>query len=333
MEHNFEIKMKKILNILVCALFCTVSFAQESGSTMTVMTLPSSSHVAALGGENVSVTDAHPGIVLHNPALLANTDSCIVGLQFMTYADGTKWMGANYSMAFGERHTGAVYAHYLGYGSMDETDASGNVLGSFSPKDILVGVGYSYLLSDKWSGGANFKMAYSHIAEYSSLALGVDLGLNYFDSEKAVSASVAMRNIGAQVKTFDGVVERVPFNLQAGFTKGLAHLPVEFSVTLIDLTRWKKSDYYCPDEKGMKFTRLALNHVVFGLEIKPTDYMYIAAGYNFRRGYELKAAGSSHMAGLSAGVGLNLRNFKVGLSWAKYHQSTNSIMGNIAYAF
>lgn len=300
---------------------------------MYVLTLPTSTHVAALGGENVSVTDEQPGIVLHNPALLANVDNRLVGLEFMTYADGTNWMGAQYTMAFGERHTGAVFAHYLGYGSITETDAAGNAMGSFSPKDMVFGAGYSYLLSDRWSGGANLKMAYSHIAEYSSLALAVDLGLNYFDPEKSVSASVVMRNIGAQVKTFDGVTERVPFNLQAGFSKGLAHLPVEFNVTLTDLTRWKRSDYYCPGEKKMKFTRMALNHVVFGVQVRPTDFLYIAAGYNFRRAYELQAGGSSHLSGLTAGAGLDIHHFKLGLSWARYHKSTNSIMATVAYAF
>lgn len=325
--------MKKILILTLYTLFCTLSFAQESGTTMGVMTLPTSAHVAAMGGDNISTTDGQPSIVLHNPALLANVDDNCLGLQFMTYAEGTTWMGADFAKAFGDRHTGAAFMHYQGYGSMTETDAQGNVIGNFSPKDMLFGVGYSYLLSDYWSGGANFKMAHSSIAEYTSFAIGIDLGLNYYDPEEALSVSVVMRNIGAQVKKFDYVTERMPFSLQAGFTKGLDHLPVEFNVTLVDLTRWKKDDFYCADEKGMKFTRLALNHVVFGLDVKPTDYLYLALGYNFRRGYELKAAGSSHMAGLSVGGGLNLRKFKLGLTWAKYHQSTSSIMGNIAYSF
>lgn len=325
--------MKKILILALYTLFCTLSFAQESASSLHVLTLPTSSHVAALGGENASVIDTQPGIVAHNPALLANMENNVVGVEFMTYAADTKWMGAQYAHAFSDRHTGAVFVNYLGYGSMDETDEMGHVIGQFSPKDMIFGVGYSYLFSDKWSGGANLKFANSKIAEYSSLAIAVDLGLNYYDAEKDVSVSVAMRNIGAQIKTFDGVVERVPFNLQAGFTKGLAHLPVEFNVTLQDLTRWKKSDYYSPDAEPIKLTRMALNHVVFGVEVKPASFMYIAAGYNFRRAYELKAAGSGHMAGLSAGMGLNVRKFKLGLTWARYHLSANSIMGNVAYSF
>lgn len=331
--HNFENKMKKILILAFYTLFCTLSFAQESGTTMGALTLPTSALVTALGGENISTTDPMPGMGLHNPALLANVEDRTLALQFMNYNDGANWMGADFAKAFGERHTGAAYAHYIGYGSMAETDAQGNTIGSFSPKDMIFGVGYSYLLSDNWAGGANFKMAHSAIAEFTSFAIAVDLGLNYLNPEKALSASVVMRNIGAQVKKFDNTTERVPFNLQAGFSKGLEHLPVEFNVTLVDLTRWKKNDFYHPEEESLKFTRLALNHVVFGVNVHPTDYLYVAAGYNFRRAYELKAAGSSHMAGLSVGGGLNLRKFKIGLTWAKYHQSSSSIMGNIAYNF
>lgn len=325
--------MKKLLILALNALFCTLSFAQESGTTLGVMTMPTSAHVAALGGENVSVIEAQPGIATHNPALLANVEGNILSLDFMTYADGAKWLGADYARPFGDRHTGAVFAHYLGYGSMDETDANGHVIGQFSPKDMVFGVGYSYLLSERWSGGANFKMAHSRIAEYTSLAIAVDLGINYYDVDNDLSASLVMRNIGAQVKTFDGVVERVPFVMQAGFTKGLAHLPVEFNVTLTDLTRWNKKDFYSPEAKPLKFGRMALNHVVFGVEAHPASFMYVAAGYNFRRAYELKAAGSGHMAGLSVGAGLNLQRFKIGLTWARYHMAASSIMGSASYSF
>ena len=126
---------------------------------MRVMTLPTTAHNVALGGENITAMDNQPGVGLHNPALLAGTDTRCAALQFMTYADGGKWMGAEYAMAFGERHTGAAYLHFMGYGEMDETDAAGNVIGTFAPKDAVMGVGYSYLLSDHWAGGANFNAA------------------------------------------------------------------------------------------------------------------------------------------------------------------------------
>ena len=325
--------MKRILIILVSLLSSLPSWAQEGSFSQTVLRLPTSSHVAALGGENISLTEDTPWAGMSNPALLSGVSNLSLGLNFMTYAGGSTYAGAEFVKAFGERHTGAAFAQMLSYGEMSETDASGHELGSFSPKDIVFGVGYSYLLSDRWAGGANLKGIYSKYADFSAFALAVDLGINYLDEENDLSISATMMNIGAPLKTFDDRTERLPYNLQVGFSKGMAHLPVRFSVTLTDLTRWRTKDYFHPADEKLSFGKKALNHFVVGLDVEPTDYLYLGVGYNFRRAYELKAAGSSHWAGITAGAGLRLSRFKLGLSYAKYHLSCSSLMCNAGYSF
>lgn len=325
--------MKRILIILVSLLSSLPSWAQEGSFSQTVLRLPTSSHVAALGGENISLTEDTPWVGMSNPALLSSVSNLSLGLNFMTYAGGSTYAGAEFVKAFGERHTGAAFAQMLSYGEMSETDASGHELGSFSPKDIVFGVGYSYLLSDRWAGGANLKGIYSKYADFSAFALAVDLGINYLDEENDLSISATMMNIGAPLKTFDDRTERLPYNLQVGFSKGMAHLPVRFSVTLTDLTRWRTKDYFHPADEKLSFGKKALNHFVVGLDVEPTDYLYVGVGYNFRRAYELKAAGSSHWAGITAGAGLRLSRFKLGLSYAKYHLSCSSLMCNAGYSF
>ena len=325
--------MKRILIILVSLLSSLPSWAQEGSFSQTVLRLPTSSHVAALGGENISLTEDTPWAGMSNPALLSGVSNLSLGLNFMTYAGGSTYAGAEFVKAFGERHTGSAFAQMLSYGEMNETDASGHELGSFSPKDIVFGVGYSYLLSDRWAGGANLKGIYSKYADFSAFALAVDLGINYLDEENDLSISATMMNIGAPLKTFDDRTERLPYNLQVGFSKGMAHLPVRFSVTLTDLTRWRTKDYFHPADEKLSFGKKALNHFVVGLNVEPTDYLYVGVGYNFRRAYELKAAGSSHWAGITAGAGLRLSRFKLGLSYAKYHLSCSSLMCNAGYSF
>lgn len=325
--------MKRILIILVSLLSSLPSWAQEGSFSQTVLRLPTSSHVAALGGENISLTEDTPWAGMSNPALLSGVSNLSLGLNFMTYAGGSTYAGAEFVKAFGERHTGAAFAQMLSYGEMSETDASGHELGSFSPKDIVFGVGYSYLLSDRWAGGANLKGIYSKYADFSAFALAVDLGINYLDEENDLSISATMMNIGAPLKTFDDRTERLPYNLQVGFSKGMAHLPVRFSVTLTDLTRWRTKDYFHPADEKLSFGKKVLNHFVVGLDVEPTDYLYVGVGYNFRRAYELKAAGSSHWAGITAGAGLRLSRFKLGLSYAKYHLSCSSLMCNAGYSF
>lgn len=325
--------MKRILIILVSLLSSLPSWAQEGSFSQTVLRLPTSSHVAALGGENISLTEDTPWAGMSNPALLSGVSNLSLGLNFMTYAGGSTYAGAEFVKAFGERHTGSAFAQMLSYGEMSETDASGHELGSFSPKDIVFGVGYSYLLSDRWAGGANLKGIYSKYADFSAFALAVDLGINYLDEENDLSISATMMNIGAPLKTFDDRTERLPYNLQVGLSKGMAHLPVRFSVTLTDLTRWRTKDYFHPADEKLSFGKKALNHFVVGLDVEPTDYLYVGVGYNFRRAYELKAAGSSHWAGITAGAGLRLSRFKLGLSYAKYHLSCSSLMCNAGYSF
>ncbi|MFU2374323.1 MAG: type IX secretion system protein PorQ [Bacteroidales bacterium] len=329
----------KIFSLLLAVLPAT-ALAQEYASAFNTLRLPASSHAAALGGQNVTLIEDEPTAGWYNPALYANVSYLSAGLDFMTYAAGSTWMGAHFVKAFGERHTMAVGVQYMNYGKMDETDEAGNTLGQFSAKDIVIGAGYSYLLSDRWTGGANLKMMVSNLADYTALAAAVDVGVNYYDDENDLSVSASLQNIGTQLKAYhDGQRTHLPFTLALGFSKGMAHLPVRFHVTMTDVTRWKSSYYVLPENKDkdksdkVGFGKIALNHFVLGLDILPTDYLYLSVGYNFRRAYELKASGSSHLAGLSAGAGVNVKHFKFGVSYAKYHQASNSIMANVGYAF
>lgn len=329
----------KIFSLLLAVLPAT-ALAQEYASAFNTLRLPASSHAAALGGQNVTLIEDEPTAGWYNPALYANVSDLSAGLDFMTYAAGSTWMGAHFVKAFGERHTMAVGVQYMNYGKMDETDEAGNTLGQFSAKDIVIGAGYSYLLSDRWTGGANLKMMVSNLADYTALAAAIDVGVNYYDDENDLSVSASLQNIGTQLKAYhDGQRTHLPFTLALGFSKGMAHLPVRFHVTMTDVTRWKSSYYVLPENKDkdkndkVGFGKKALNHFVLGLDILPTDYLYLSVGYNFRRAYELKASGSSHLAGLSAGAGVNVKHFKFGVSYAKYHQASNSIMANVGYAF
>jgi len=304
-------------------------WCQEYSSSFNTLRLPASSHVAALGGQNISLIEDSPAAGWSNPALYANASDLSFGLDFMTYYAGSTWMGAHFTKAFGERHTLAVHAQYMNYGEMDETDETGTQIGSFRPKDIIIGAGYSYLLSDHWTGGANLKMISSNLAGYNALALSVDLGINYLDEEKDLSVSAVLQNVGMQIKSYDGEsVAHLPFTLALGFSKGLEHLPVRFHVMMTDVTRWKSSFYALPnaDTESVSFGKKALNHFIVGLDILPTNYLYLSLGYNFRRAYELKASGSSHLAGLSAGGGVNIKKVKFGVSFAKYHQAGGSLM-------
>ncbi len=318
------------LSLLFLVLSPEAVQAQESTSVFNFLSLPYSAHSTALGGKNISLVEDDISLVSQNPALLSSVSNHTMGLGFLSYMRGTKAGSAHYAQLAGERGTWGASAHFVGYGQMKETLATGEIIGDMRALDMCLSGQYSYELSDRWVGGAAGKFIYSHYGEFTSCALAVDLGLNYFRQESDFSFSAVARNLGGQVKAFADHHERLPFDLEVGVTKGLAHAPVYVSLTMVDLTRWSK-DYFYNGGKKVSGGRVLTNHFNLGVDIRPTRNIYVAAGYNFRRASEMKAAGSSHAAGLSFGAGLHLSRFQFGLAYAKYHMGAPTLSVSLAY--
>lgn len=324
--------MKKLPLLIMIFLLAATAKGQEKSSTFNFLKLPTSAHAAALGGMNVSLVDDDASLAFTNPALLASVSDKTINLNYMSYLKGSTVASGAFVKTVGERHTLGFNANYINYGTMDETDATGQVLGDLTAKDFSLAAQYSYALSNYWVGGATMRFIYSKYAEYSACAVAVDAGLNYFDEDRDFSFGIAMRNVGAQLSKFDEKNEHLPFDLDIGFTKGMDHAPIRFSVTMTDLTRWSKDYYYNEDGKKPSAGRIFFNHFVAGVDIVPSENVYFAIGYNARRAYELKAAGSSHWAGFSVGGGLKLKKFKLSLSYAKYHVAASSLLANVSYS-
>lgn len=325
--------MRKELLAIICVMLPLLTKAQEATSVFNFLKIPMSAHVAALGGDNVSLKVDDPTLVFSNPAQAAAVNDNSLNLDYQTYIGDTKVMGAAFVKVFSVRHTVALTGQMLDYGTMDETDEDGNILGDFSAKDMAISALYSYTMGDHWVGGATGRFITSKYADYSSTAVSVDLGLHYNDDDKGLSLGFVMKNIGAQLSSFyEDEKEHLPFDLQIGLTQKMAHAPFRFSITLKDLTRWSDDYYFNPEGKS-SFGRKLTNHIVAGVDFLPIEKVYVAAGYNFRRANELKAAGGSHGAGWSFGAGLQANKVKAGVSYAKYHVDANSLLFNLSYSF
>lgn len=306
----------------------SVAQAQEEGtSVFNFLGLASSAHSMALGGTSISMPDDDASLFFHNPALMANVEDNTLNLGFLTYMQGCKMGNASFVKAAGKRGTWAIGTKFLGYGSMAETTVEGISVGQFRALDMLLTGGYTYMLGERWAGGATAEFIYSKYGPYTSIGLAATLGLNYYNEEKDFSFSFVAAHLGGQVKAFGDTHERLPFDFRVGFTKRLAQAPIRFTVTMVDLTRWS-SDYFYNPSHNEKFGKILLNHFQVGVDIIPSSYFHISAGFNFRRASEMKAAGSSHAAGLSFGAGLHIKRFRLDLAYAKYHVSTPGFMLN-----
>ena len=261
--------MKKTVFTLLLAFLTAVAFAQESQTAYNFLRLPISAHAAALGGDNITIIEDDPTLMSANPALLSSVSDKSINLNFMTYMAGAKTASASFTRVIKEKASVAVMAQYMDYGKMKEMDENNVQQGEFSAKDIALSGVFSYMLGEKIAGGITAKVINSYIGSYSSWAVGVDLGLNYYDPEHEWSVSLVAKNLGGQLKAYDNEYEKMPLDVQLGVSKRFAALPFRLSATLVDLNNW---DY------GF------FNHVVAGVDILFSQQIY-ALTYSSRNKY------------------------------------------------
>lgn len=313
--------MKKTSFIIILTIMAIAAKAQDSRTGYNFLRLPVSAHAAALGGDNISIIEDDESMIFNNPALLSSVSDKTINLNYMNYMSGANTASAAFNRIIKERASVAASAQFIDYGKMKEMDENNVQTGEFSAKDISIAGYFSYMLTERIAGGITAKFVTSYIGDYNSIAMGIDLGLNYYDPEKEWSVSLVTKNLGGQMKAYDDQYDRMPIDVQLGASKRFAHMPFRLSATLVDLNHL---DY--------KF----INHLVMGADIIISPTIWVGVGYNFRRANEMKiteADGeSSHGAGLSFGAGINLERFKLNLAYGKYHVSSSSILVNLAYS-
>lgn len=314
--------MKKVVLTLLTLLLVMGTKAQESQTEYNFLRLPVSAHAAALGGENITIIEDDPALMFSNPALASSVSDNTVGLNYMNYMHGANYMGASYAKALGEKATIAGGILYMNYGKMKQVDENNVQTGTFNASDIALEGIFSYELARNLVGGITAKFITSYIGNYNSMAVGVDLGLNWYEPERQWSVSVVAKNLGGQVKAYEEDYGKMPFDLQLGVSKTFAALPVRVSATLVDMTHY-----------NYRF----INHLNLGADVLLSDNIWIGGGYNFRKSDEMTIGkgddAGAHGAGLSLGAGINLERFKLNLAYGKYHATSSSILVNLAYSF
>ena len=313
--------MKRLMLSVLFSALAMMIHAQDSQTVFNFLRLPVSAHAAALGGDNITLSDDDASLVFHNPALLYNVSDRTLGLNMMTYMQGSITGSASYSQTIGERGSWGIQGRFISYGEMKETTYDNQETGTFGARDIALGGTFAYGLTDLISGGVTAKMVASYIGQYNSLAAAVDLGLNYYNPDSEWSISAVARNLGGQLKAYDDDFERMPLDLQLGVSKRLIGSPLRFSATMVRLNDW----HY-----GIG------KHFVIGADLLLSEQFYVAAGYNPLRASEMKITAdeeeSSHGAALSLGAGMMLERLQLHIAYGKYHVSSTSLMINFSYA-
>jgi hypothetical protein len=182
--------------------------------------------------------------------------------------------------------------------------------------------------------GANIKLINSNISNFTSTGIATDIGLLYYSPYKAYSFTLVARNLGTQIQSFNGVIEKLPFKLALGASYELEHVPLKWYLTLDNLQKWKVSapnpSNQTTDLEGnvtnndASFVNNALRHFVIGAELFPKSSINLRLGYNFRRANELKLQNARTFSGISYGFGLKMNRFTFNFAYSRFHAAANS---------
>lgn len=323
------------------AVFAAASSAQGqlAANAYSFLDVSSATHALALGGNAIAAVGPDPMMVDQNPALLGPEIERVAALSYMRYFGSSNFAAARFAHSAGERGAWAVGVRYLDYGSIDGYTSDGSFTGTFKPQDISVEGTYSHDFSDRLRGGINAKMIYSNYEEYSAVALAADLGINYYNEENDLSLAVVIKNAGGQVKRFKEEYDHLPFDVQIGYMQGLGSGPFSLAITAHHLTHWKLPYYTHGDQQSdvateeaeYKFFPTFFRHLTFGLQYSPSDRFYVALGYNYKTRGDMGTHQRNFLSGFSLGLGLNVKDFAIGVSFSQPHKSASTLGLNLSY--
>jgi hypothetical protein len=333
--------MNKFKLLPVILLFPLFSLAQVGGSGVyNFLNLTNSARLASIGGYNVSVYNEDLNFAAQNPAMLNPLNNNRLVLNYIDYFAGINFGYTAYARDYGKYGTFAAGIHYLNYGKFTAADESGLITGEFKASDYAINVIWAKQLFKNIRAGVNFKPIFSHLESYNSFGFAFDLGVSWIQPGKDFTASLVAKNIGTQIKPYyQGHFERLPFELQAGVSKKLAHAPFRVSLTAQKLNRWNllydkpeavTSISFANETEVTKgeilydFLDNSFRHLVIGVDVLLLKSFYASIGYNHQRRQELKILDKAGMSGFSWGFGINLKKFTINYARSSYHLAGGS---------
>ncbi len=320
--------------LLAGLLYCLQTNAQTLGgnAVFSFLSQPNTAQLSALGGMNISSIGNDVGMSFHNPSLLRPAMHRQVNTSFNAFVAGI----SSYSFTGAYHAPGianfALGVNYLNYGTLTETDASGNILGSFRPADYVVQLMASRQYHERFWYGVTMKYINSSYGQYRSSGLAFDVGVTYYDSSNRLQVSLVAKNMGTQLRTYDGSgnKEELPFDLQAGITKRLADAPLQFSLTAHHL---QKFHIYYSDTSfnasegeigygGNNTLQKIFSHIVLSAQVFLNEKLELTTGYNFQRRQNLNAFNfTSGLNGFTLGTGILLNKLHIRYATGFYQRN------------
>jgi hypothetical protein len=334
--------VRKLVPTILLFLIPLIAEVQTLGGTsvFNFLRLPATPQLTALGGMNVSTQTNDIGVATGNPALLRPSMHTQLNAVFEAFAGTVR----NYHVVSGYYLQKpaimlSLGVDYFNYGATPQTDAAGNILGEFRPNDYVVHVTASRKYGDSWNYGASLKFIQSNYGAYRSSGVALDAGVTWSDTALLMQAGLVLKNMGLQFRAYDGGSrDDLPFDVQAGISKKLAHAPLQFSLTLHHLHSFdiRYNDTAFNNENGYNtrssFGDKLFSHAVFAAQLFLSEKIEISAGYNYLRRKELNTGNTGNgLNGFSMGVGILIK--KIQIRYARTYYQSNRVNNQFGISF
>ncbi len=329
--------MKKIVTIAFCFLLYQSASAQIGGKNIyDFLQFPTSARMEGLGGGFQSIKyskDADVSLSVSNPCFLDSSFHKQLSVSNAFYTDKTNIGNITFAYYHPKiKSTLAYTMQYASYGKFDGRDAAGNSTGTFHAADfnIQVGVGRHW---NKFYYGVNLKFIISHLETYTSIGFATDVALGYHNPKTNWAASVIVRNAGVELKQYikGDARQKLPLQLDLSVSKRFKKIPVTLCVTAHDLQVWnlkfpeeEQTTLFGTPKKVNKGTQIIDNifrHIAIGAEVQAGKPVRLRFGYNHMRRQELGVGKKKGFSGITAGFGINIKQFAFDYSYAQYHRT------------
>lgn len=331
-----KIQLRSILILLIYISLCDGLYSQIGGRyAFQTSSLPTNARATALGGTVINILDDDVALAQFNPAVVDSSMHNQISINHNFHFAGIQNGNLSYGRILPKLNGLETHfaIQYVSFGTFDQTDVFGNINGEFSAGEVALVAGAGKQLNSRIRGGVNFKVLTGSYESFNAFGLGVDIGFHY-EKDKFSSWALVLRNIGGELS---GIGERrraLPFDLQLGYSKRLAHLPFRLTIIGHNLQtpyiRYDDPEFDVSfDIEGNRterggFSRNIDNlfrHLIISGEflIGKDEKVRLRFGYDHLRRQELRASTFSSRGGFSFGVGFNIKKIKIDYGIGVYH--------------
>jgi len=293
--------MKKNIILFSFFLYCSIIFADSPGTTgFQFLKMDASARSSAMAGAFVAISN-DVNVLHYNPAGIALVDQRTGSASYVNHLlDFNSGYMAVVLPKIGPGNFG-FSALYMDYGNFTKTDTEAQELGEFGANSVSLAGSYAAVIYPNLYAGASAKYVHFTIDNFSSDALAIDAGVQYYIPSQLLTLGVAVNNLGQAVTAFIEKKDPLPTGMRVGLAKRLAHLPL-----LLGVNAYKyKSERW---------------QAAIGGEFTLSENLFLRLGYDLL-GRDLNTnIGTSKetFAGTAIGLGLNVNNIHVDYSFTSF---------------